>query len=80
MKIRRMVLPVSGVYFKKQDKPESKRKLQEETDAVAGQFSNNIDTVKNNRESKLNTYSPFSFLNKSLYITIRFHTFAQIIS
>lgn len=40
---------VFTVCFKKQDKPKSKRKLQEEIDAIVEQFSNSIDTVKNNK-------------------------------
>lgn len=38
---------VFTVCFKKQDKPKSKRKLQEEIDAIVEQFSNSIDTVNN---------------------------------
>ena len=41
---------VFTVCFKKQDKPKSKRKLQEEIDAIVEQFSNSIDTVKNNKK------------------------------
>lgn len=40
--------------FKKQDKPKSKRKLQEEIDAIVEQFSNSIDTVKNNKKGVAN--------------------------
>ena len=42
------------VCFKKQDKPKSKRKLQEEIDAIVEQFSNSIDTVKNNKKGVAN--------------------------
>lgn len=45
---------VFTVCFKKQDKPKSKRKLQEEIDAIVEQFSNNIDTVKNNKKGVAN--------------------------
>ena len=45
---------VFTVCFKKQDKPKSKRKLQEEIDAIVGQFSNSIDTVKNNKKGVAN--------------------------
>lgn len=41
---------VFTVCFKKQDKPKSKRKLQEEIDAIIEQFSSNIDTVKNSKK------------------------------
>ena len=41
---------VFTVCFKKQDKPKSKKKLQEEIDAIVEQFSNSIDTVKNNKK------------------------------
>nr|DAR02390.1 MAG TPA: hypothetical protein [Crassvirales sp.] len=41
---------VFTVCFKKQDKPKSKRKLQEEIDAIIEQFSNSIDTVKNSKK------------------------------
>lgn len=37
-----------------QDKPKSKRKLQEEIDAIVEQFSNSIDTVKNNKKGVAN--------------------------
>lgn len=40
--------------FKKQDKPKSKRKLQEEIDAIVEQFSNSIDTVKNSKKGVAN--------------------------
>lgn len=45
---------VFTVCFKKQDKPKSKRKLQEEIDAIAEQLSNSIDTVKNNKKGVAN--------------------------
>ena len=45
---------VFTVCFKKQDKPKSKRKLQEEIDAIIEQFSNSIDTVKNNKKGVAN--------------------------
>lgn len=45
---------VFTVCFKKQDKPKSKRKLQEEIDAIVEQFSNTIDTVKNNKKGVAN--------------------------
>lgn len=45
---------VFTVCFKKQDKPESKRKLQEEIDAIVEQFSNSIDTVKNSKKGVAN--------------------------
>lgn len=44
---------VFTVCFKKQDKPKSKRKLQEEIDAIVEQFSNSIDTVKNNKKGRI---------------------------
>ena len=43
-----------AVCFKKQDKPKSKKKLQEEIDAIVEQFSNSIDTVKNNKKGVAN--------------------------
>lgn len=43
---------VLTICFKKQDKP--KRKLQEEIDAIVEQFSNSIDTVKNNKKGVAN--------------------------
>ena len=48
VKIRKMCIRdrVFTVCFKKQDKPKSKRKLQEEIEAIVEQFSNSIDTVK----------------------------------
>lgn len=45
---------VFTVCFKKQDKPKSKRKLQEEINAIVEQFSNSIDTVKNNKKGVAN--------------------------
>lgn len=45
---------VFTVCFKKQDKPKSKRKLQEEIDAIVEQFSNSIDAVKNNKKGVAN--------------------------
>lgn len=45
---------VFTVCFKKQDKPKSKRKLQEEINAIVEQFSNTIDTVKNNKKGVAN--------------------------
>lgn len=45
---------VFTVCFKKQDKPKSKRKLQEEIDAIIEQFSNSIDTVENNKKGVAN--------------------------
>ena len=41
---------VFTVCFKKQDKPKSKRKLQEEIDAIVEKFSNGIDRVKNSKK------------------------------
>lgn len=45
---------VFTVCFKKQDKPKSMRKLQEEIDTIVEQFSNTIDTVKNNKKGIAN--------------------------
>ena len=45
---------VFTVCFKKQDKPKSKNKLQGEIDAIIEQFSNSIDTVKNNKKGVAN--------------------------
>ena len=45
---------VFTVCFKKQDKPKSKRKLQEEIDTIVEQFSNSIDTVKNSKKGVAN--------------------------
>lgn len=41
---------VFTVCFKKQDKPKSKRKLQEEIDDIVEKFSNGIDRVKNSKK------------------------------
>lgn len=45
---------VFTVCFKKQDKPKSKKKLQEEIDTIIEQFSNSINTVKNNKKGVAN--------------------------
>lgn len=45
---------VFTVCFKKQDKPKSRRKIQEEIDAIVEKFSNSIDTVKNNKKGVAN--------------------------
>ena len=45
---------VFTVCFKKQDKPKSKKKIQEEVDAIIEQFSNSIDEVKNNKKGVAN--------------------------
>lgn len=45
---------VFTVCFKKQDKPKSKRKIQEEVDAIIEQFSNSIDEVKNSKKGIAN--------------------------
>ena len=45
---------VFTVCFKKQDKPKSKIKLQEEIDAIVEQFSNSIDAVKNSKKGVAN--------------------------
>lgn len=45
---------VFTICFKKQNKPKSKRKLQEEIDAIVEQFSNSIDAVKNNKKGVAN--------------------------
>ena len=42
------------VCFKKQDKPKSKRKLQEEIDTIVEQFSNSIDAIKNSKKGVAN--------------------------
>ena len=42
------------VCFKKQDKPKSRRKLQEEIDTIVEQFSNSIDAVKNSKKGVAN--------------------------
>ena len=45
---------VFTVCFKKQDKPKSKKKIQEEVDTIIEQFSNSIDEVKNNKKGVAN--------------------------
>lgn len=45
---------VFTVCFKKQDKPKSKKKLQEEIDTIVEQFSNSIDAIKNSRKGVAN--------------------------
>ena len=45
---------VFTVCFKKQDKPKSKRRLQEEIDTIVEQFSNSIDAVKNSKKGVAN--------------------------
>lgn len=45
---------VFTVCFKKQDKPKSRRKLQEEINTIVEQFSNSIDAVKNNKKGVAN--------------------------
>ena len=45
---------VFTVCFKKQDKPKSKKKLQEEIDTIVEQFSNSIDAVKNSKKGVAN--------------------------
>lgn len=45
---------VFTVCFKKQDKLKSKKKLQEEIDAIVEQFSDSIDIVKNNKKGVAN--------------------------
>ena len=45
---------VFTVCFKKQDKPKSKRKLQEEIDTIVEQFSNSIDAAKNSKKGVAN--------------------------
>ena len=45
---------VFTVCFKKQDKPKSRRKLQEEIDTIVEQFSNSIDVVKNSKKGVAN--------------------------
>ena len=42
------------VCFKKQDKPKSKKKLQEEIDTIVEQFSNSIDAIKNSKKGVAN--------------------------
>ena len=46
---------VFTVCFKKQDKPKSKKKLQEEIDTIVEQFSNSIDAIKNSKKGVANT-------------------------
>lgn len=50
---------VFTVCFKKQDKPKSKRKLQEEIDAIVEQFSNGIDRVKDSKKGVANAAKYF---------------------
>lgn len=50
---------VFTVCFKKQDKPKSKKKLQEEINAVVEKFSNEIDWVKANKKGVANTAKKF---------------------
>ena len=45
---------VFTVCFKKQNKPKSKKKLQEEIDTIVEQFSNSIDAVKNSKKGVAN--------------------------
>ena len=45
---------VFTVCFKKQDKPKSKKKLEEEIDTIVEQFSNSIDAVKNSKKGVAN--------------------------
>ena len=45
---------VFTVCFKKQDKPKSRRKLQEEIDTIVEQFSNSIDAIKNSKKGVAN--------------------------
>ena len=45
---------VFTVCFKKQDKPMSKKKLQEKIDTIIEQFSNSIDIIKNNKKGVAN--------------------------
>ena len=45
---------VFTVCFKKQDKPKSKKKLQEEIDTIVEQFSNSIDAIKNSKKGVAN--------------------------
>lgn len=45
---------VFTVCFKKQDKPKSKKKLQEEIDTIVEQFSNSIDSIKNSKKGVAN--------------------------
>ena len=45
---------VFTVCFKKQNKPKSKKKLQEEINTIIEQFSNSIDSIKNSKEGVAN--------------------------
>lgn len=45
---------VFTICFKKQDKPKSKKKLQEEINTVIEQFSNTIDSIKNSKKGVAN--------------------------
>lgn len=45
---------VFTVCFKKQDKPKSKKKLQEEINTIIEQFSNSIDSIKNSKKGVAN--------------------------
>ena len=45
---------VFTVCFKKQNKPKSKKKLQEEINTVIEQFSNSIDSIKNSKKGVAN--------------------------
>lgn len=45
---------VFTVCFKKQNKPKSKKKLQEEINTIIEQFSNNIDSIKNSKKGVAN--------------------------
>lgn len=45
---------VFTVRFKKQDKPKSKKKIQEEIDILVKQFSDSIDEAKNNKKGVAN--------------------------
>ena len=45
---------VFTVCFKKQNKPKSKKKLQEEIDTIVEQFSNSIDAIKNSKKGVAN--------------------------
>ena len=45
---------VFTVCFKKQNKPKSKKKLQEEINTIIEQFSNSIDSIKNSKKGVAN--------------------------
>lgn len=45
---------VFTVCFKKQDKPKSKKKLQDEINTIIEQFSNSIDSIKNSKKGVAN--------------------------